>query len=271
MSQTKLISHIRNCNVEIHNILYSMERQKPANMSLKLYLSIQDNTQLAKLFEYYAAVKLSRENEEIFYHFDHISKETRKELEWSARDCGVDVSNLVDTIVQCKLYSGYIKWSELSTFIAHQNYSLNGEPVIRYKKMILFRNNESKLSSNIPQQTRKLVTDYTSTRDYFINYILTDYTYYKTGQYKTTICSILDYIKWPIYQIKKIKKNCNILNIRNIRNKHTIRNIVNFLIISNVIVFAPVMGWYNTIRTFAPLIIYILVMAFISNTKYFSK
>ena len=62
-----------------------------------------DNFDLAKIFEYYSSIKLSQEYKQVFYEYSDIDPEFKELNGMSKNDTGIDLSNLVDTIVQCKL------------------------------------------------------------------------------------------------------------------------------------------------------------------------
>ena len=58
---------------------------------------------LAKIFEYYTCIKLSYEYNQAFYEYNDIDPTFKEENKLTNNDSGVDASNLLDTIVQCKL------------------------------------------------------------------------------------------------------------------------------------------------------------------------
>ncbi len=62
-----------------------------------------DNYDLAKIFEYFTCIKLSEEFKTIFYEYNDIEPEFKELNKMSKSDTGIDCSNLIDTIVQCKL------------------------------------------------------------------------------------------------------------------------------------------------------------------------
>ena len=112
-----------------------------------------DNKQLSKIFEYYSCIKLMNEYNQIFYEYGDIDPEFKEINKMTKQDTGIDASNLTDTIVQCKLRSNYLTWKECSTFVASQNqYCIESdEYIIRWKKLIITRNNDCKFSSNLDQ------------------------------------------------------------------------------------------------------------------------
>jgi hypothetical protein len=69
-----------------------------------------DNNDLWKIFEYYSCIKLSEEYNKHFYEYDEIDP-TFKELNKMTRhDTGIDCSDLLNTIVQCKLRKNTLTW-----------------------------------------------------------------------------------------------------------------------------------------------------------------
>ena len=65
---------------------------------------------LAKIFEYYTCIKLSHEYNQPFYEYDDIDPSFKENHKMSRNDSGVDASNLLDTIVQCKLRKESLTW-----------------------------------------------------------------------------------------------------------------------------------------------------------------
>ena len=131
-----------------------------------------DNKKLLKIFEYYSCIKLMNEYNQIFYEYDDIDPEFKEKNGMSRTDTGIDACNLTDIIVQCKLRSKSLTWKECSTFFASQtNYCSDlDEYIIRWKKLIVTRNNDCKLSPNLLEQHKfKKFTD----RPYDKNEILT--------------------------------------------------------------------------------------------------
>jgi len=108
----------------------------------------------------------------IYLKFLNIILQFFKELnQMSKNDSGVDLCNLVDTIVQCKLRKQYLTWGECSTFFASQNI-FNDESnsiKIRWQNLIITRNLECKLSGNLSVK-QKLFTDITYHRDELLQY-----------------------------------------------------------------------------------------------------
>jgi len=106
---------------------------------------------LAKIFEYYTCIKLSHEYNQPFYEYDDIDPSFKENHKMSRNDSGVDASNLLDTIVQCKLRKESLTWGELGTFFGSQNIfddEMN-KTVIRWEHLIIARNSTSKLSPNL--------------------------------------------------------------------------------------------------------------------------
>ena len=88
-----------------------------AHGSLDLYLS--DFRACAKLFEMYVADHLTRKfdcRDRPFLLWEDIDHETKEARGLTGADTGVDVTDGVTTIVQCKLRSRAVTWGECATF-----------------------------------------------------------------------------------------------------------------------------------------------------------
>jgi superfamily II DNA or RNA helicase len=110
-----------------------------------------DNNDLWKIFEYYSCLKLSEEFKKPFYEYDDIEPTFKELNKMSRNDTGIDLSDLDKTIVQCKLRKNTLTWKECSTFfgsIVIFNKELN-EPIVRWKHLIITRNNDCILSENL--------------------------------------------------------------------------------------------------------------------------
>lgn len=132
-----------------------------------------DNNDLSKIFEYYTAIKLSEQYGQLFYEYNDIDPNFKELNQMTKNDSGVDLCNLIDTIVQCKLRKQHLNWGECSTFFASQNI-FNDETnlvEIKWPKLIIARNSECKLSSNLSIKN-KLFTDITYDRDELLSYCL---------------------------------------------------------------------------------------------------
>lgn len=121
------------------------------NLIKNKYKETKDNKLIAKIFEYYTCIKLSEEQNKQFYEYDDIDPDFKEENKLSQSDTGIDCSDLENTIVQCKLRKNNLTWSECSTFFASQNiYDKNKkETIIKWKNLIIARNFDSNLSSNL--------------------------------------------------------------------------------------------------------------------------
>ncbi len=117
---------------------------------------------LAKIFEYYTCIKLSQEFNQTFLEYDDIPPNFKEENKMSRNDTGIDCSNLIDTIVQCKLRKNQLTWGECGTFFGSQNIfdDDKNETIIRWKQLILSRNVTSSLSQNLKFR-QQLFTDKT--------------------------------------------------------------------------------------------------------------
>jgi superfamily II DNA or RNA helicase len=130
-----------------------------------------NNFDLAKIFEFFSAIKLSEEFNDTFLEYNDIDPTFKEDNYMSKNDTGIDLSNLKDSIVQCKLRKKYLGWEECGTFFASQNTfdeTLN-QHVIKWKKLIITRNSESSLSDNLYHH-RKRFLDKTYPINDIINY-----------------------------------------------------------------------------------------------------
>ena len=128
--------------------IYIYERYLDLKKSNKPEL---DNNDLWKIFEYYSCLKLSEEYKKPFYEYDDIDPTFKELNKMSRNDTGIDLSDLDKTIVQCKLRKNTLTWKECSTFFGSQvifNKELN-EPIVRWKHLIITRNNDCILSENL--------------------------------------------------------------------------------------------------------------------------
>jgi hypothetical protein len=110
-----------------------------------------DNNDLWKIFEYYSCIKLSEEYNKPFYEYDDIDPNFKELNKMSRNDTGIDCSDLINTIVQCKLRKNTLTWKECSTFFGSQNIfntELN-KVIIRWDNLIITRNNDCTLSENL--------------------------------------------------------------------------------------------------------------------------
>lgn len=137
-----------------------------------IYLSLKnsgkeefDNVDLCKIFEYYSAIKLSEgDNANIFYLQDDIDPEFKELNNMTCSDSGIDCCNLVDTIVQCKLRKKTLTWKDCATFFGSNLIMADNKLEAKWNRMIITRNSDSKLSSNLSHKS-SLFSDITYDRD----------------------------------------------------------------------------------------------------------
>ena len=130
-----------------------------------------DNYDLAKIFEYFTCIKLTEESKTNFYEYSDIDPEFKEINKMSKSDTGIDCSNLTDTIVQCKLRTNNLTWKECSTFFASQNMfdKILNQTVIKWKKLIIARNEECSLSNNLLDKN-ELFIDKTYNKQELLNF-----------------------------------------------------------------------------------------------------
>jgi len=130
-----------------------------------------DNNDLAKIFEYYCAIQLSDKYKQKFYEYNDIDPNFKEDNKLTRNDTGIDLCNLIDTIVQCKLRKDNLNWYECTSFFASQNMfdSDTKKIIIRWSNLTIARNKESKLSHNLKQK-QELFNDITFSRNEIISY-----------------------------------------------------------------------------------------------------
>ncbi len=147
---------------------YIYERYKSLKESQK---NEYDNNDLSKIFEYYSAIKLKELYNKDFYEYNDIHPEFKELHQMSKNDSGVDLCDLENSIVQCKLRKNNLTWNECATFFASQNiYDENlNDSIIKWKNLIIARNEDSKLSSNLKQQNKRFY-DITFSKEEMLKY-----------------------------------------------------------------------------------------------------
>jgi len=75
-----------------------------------------NNYDLATIFEYFSCIRLFELYHQPFFHYSDIDPIFKENNKLSQRDTGIDACNLVDTIVQCKLRSKSLTWTDCGTF-----------------------------------------------------------------------------------------------------------------------------------------------------------
>jgi superfamily II DNA or RNA helicase len=132
-----------------------------------------DNNHLWKIFEYFSCIKLSDKHKTQFYEYNDIDPTFKEDNRMSRKDTGIDASNLIDSIVQCKLRKGSLTLQECSTFLASQNtYSEElGKIIVRWDNLIITRNKDSVLSEHLLEKKNfRLFNDITFPREEIIGY-----------------------------------------------------------------------------------------------------
>ena len=141
------------------NYLYNIfiyERYKDLKKSEKIEY---DNNDLSKIFEWFSCIFLTDIHKTQFYHYDDIHPSFKEQHQLSRIDTGVDLCNLIESIVQCKLRKDSLSWKECSTFFASQNVyneELNTS-VVKWKNLIITRNSDSTLSDNLKFHSKRFI------------------------------------------------------------------------------------------------------------------
>jgi len=113
-------------------------------------MDLSSNFNLWKLFEYFVAIKNGTE----FILYDDIDNDFKLNNKLNATDSGIDICNLSNTIIQCKLRSKNLTLRECSTFLASQNIfdiSTN-QTIIKWNNLIIAHNNNINLSPHLNQK-----------------------------------------------------------------------------------------------------------------------
>lgn len=119
-----------------------------------------DNYDLAKIFEWFSCIKISNIHKKQFYVYEDIDPSYKEDNQLSQSDTGIDLCDVCDTIVQCKLREKYLGWKECGTFFGSQNIYENNKIVVRWPNLIISRNTESTMSQNLLLR-QKMFTDIT--------------------------------------------------------------------------------------------------------------
>ena len=124
-----------------------------------------------KIFEYYSCIKLSEEYKKPFYEYDDIDPTFKELNKMSRNDTGIDCSDLLNTIVQCKLRKNTLTWKECSTFFGSQVIfsSELKKPIVRWDNLIITRNNDCELSENLLER-KELFIDKPYNKNELINF-----------------------------------------------------------------------------------------------------
>ena len=125
--------------------IYIYERYNDLKNSKKDF----DYYDLCKIFEYYTAIKLTEEHSKDFYEYMDISPDFKENNKMTRTDTGIDLCNLMDTIVQCKLRKNNLTWQEMSTFFASNITSDDNGLKIQWPKLIFARNQDCQLSKHL--------------------------------------------------------------------------------------------------------------------------
>lgn len=147
-----------------HKYIYDIYKSLPNKKN-------PNNYELAKIFEYFCCIKLSKKYKQMFHHYDEIKPSVKMKHQLPEKDMGIDASNLIDILAQFKLRTGSLSWRECSTFFSSVlSYDIvKKELSTKWKKCIIARNSDSKLSKNLKEKS-SLFTDIKYERDDAIDY-----------------------------------------------------------------------------------------------------
>ena len=110
--------------------------------------------ELARPFEYYSAIIMSKEYNREIYHYNDLDMIYKEENNLSKKDTGIDLCDKQDIIGQVKLrFNHLLNWKEISTFVAQINQydHTTKKRFIKWQEPILIRNSCSKISPNLQE------------------------------------------------------------------------------------------------------------------------
>jgi hypothetical protein len=173
------------------------------------YEETKDNKLISKIFEWYTCIKLSKENNKNFYEYNDINPDFKEENQMTKNDTGIDCCDMEDTIVQCKLRSKTLTWTECATFFGSSVIydSINKKKIIKWNNLVIARNSNSMLSDNLSFR-KDLFVDKTYNLNEFIQFC--DNLFENKPVYpeiKEEKIKLRDYQIECIEKIKKSKKN----------------------------------------------------------------
>jgi hypothetical protein len=84
--------------------------------------------------------------------YDDIDPVFKEDNMMTRSDSGIDLCNLVDAIVQCKLRENTLTWQSCATFFGSNLICNDGVLDAKWNSMIITRNSDSKLSHNLSQK-----------------------------------------------------------------------------------------------------------------------
>jgi superfamily II DNA or RNA helicase len=179
---------------------YIYERYKSLKESEKEF----DNYDLSKIFEYYTALKLTKLYEKQFYEYNDIDPNFKELKNMSKNDTGIDLCDLENSIVQCKLRKNNLSWTECSTFFSSVLERENNILSVKWQNLIISRNSDSTLSSNLKNKN-SLFTDIQFQKEEMINFCEDLLINFKPEQPEIENFILRDYQNEAITLIKKSK------------------------------------------------------------------
>jgi superfamily II DNA or RNA helicase len=112
------------------------------------------NHNLATIFELYSCVKLEDLYKQPFFMYADIDPTFKEKNKMSKNDTGIDCSNLIDIIVQCKLRTNSLNLGDCGNFFASQNIrdTILKKTIVRWNNLIIARNSDCSLSKNLRER-----------------------------------------------------------------------------------------------------------------------
>jgi superfamily II DNA or RNA helicase len=133
----------------------TQEKLRELWVDWKLNKALGDNqhrvTYYNRMFEYYTSLQLMERDQREYFVYEEMDGTMTDRLGLPARDQGIDVCDVQETIVQCKLRNRNISWRDVATFMASQNAYCEetGATIVRWPQMILARNSDVGMTSQL--------------------------------------------------------------------------------------------------------------------------
>jgi DNA repair protein RadD len=109
---------------------------------------LRDFRACSKVFEMFVAERMAIERGVPFWLWEDVPHEMKVARGLARRDLGIDVTDGVTTIVQCKLRKRTVTWGECATFFGCAVAYTDGAYAVMWRDLVLARNACSKLSPN---------------------------------------------------------------------------------------------------------------------------
>ena len=123
---------------------------------------IRDFRASSKLFEMVTAEMMSRKHGRVFYLWEDVALEVKDARGLPHPDVGIDITDTTTTIVQCKLRTSTLTWSDIGTFLGcalGRSGGADGALCAAWSEIVVARNACSRLSAHAAFFAQKLRFD----------------------------------------------------------------------------------------------------------------